>query len=193
MKLVVRLHRQLRRKGTPYRIYYVPDPIRWTEAPEDLRTLMKQRIRWQVGLSESLTMNLGLLFHRRGGAAGWLAFPFFMIFEWLGPVIEVVGYGFTVAAYMAGIISTKIMVSFLVVAVGFGVLLSIITMLIEEISFRIYPGFRHRFLLSGVAVLENLGYRQLNSLWRLMGLIYWLSGRKVEWGETTRKATWHQE
>jgi hypothetical protein len=42
-------------------------------------------------------------------------------------------------------------------------------------------------------ILENLGYRQLNSLWRLKGLVEWTFGRKAEWGEMTRVASWQAE
>ncbi len=85
MELVVRLHRVLRQRGTPYRIEFVPDPVCWTEAPEDLATLRNQRVRWQRGLSESLAANWPLMFSRRGGVPGWVAFPFMVAFEWLGP------------------------------------------------------------------------------------------------------------
>ncbi len=89
MELVVRLHRLNRLAGLPYRIALVPDPILWTEVPESLRALARQRVRWQRGLSESLSLNVRLLFHPRGGAAGWAAFPFNALFEWLGPLLEV--------------------------------------------------------------------------------------------------------
>ena len=75
MELVVRLHRLHRLARKPYRIVFVPDPICWTEAPESLTVLRSQRSRWQRGLLESLTLNRRLLFHPRGGAPGWLAFP----------------------------------------------------------------------------------------------------------------------
>ena len=80
MDLIVRLHRLHRIEGRPYRITYVPDPICWTEAPESLAVLRKQRERWQRGLAESLAGNLRLLCHPRGGAVGWIAFPFFLLF-----------------------------------------------------------------------------------------------------------------
>ncbi len=88
MELVVRLHRVLRERGVPYRIEYVPEPVCWTEVPEDGATLRNQRIRWQRGLGESLTLNWSLLCSRRGGAPGWIAFPFMVVFDWLGPLVE---------------------------------------------------------------------------------------------------------
>src|SRR6476660_4415775 len=125
MELVVRLHREHRARKEPYRITFVPDPICWTEAPESLRVLKNQRVRWQRGLSESLTMNLGLLFHPRGGAAGWLAFPFMALFEWIGPLIEVFGYAFMIAGFALGLVSSTAFMAFMLVALGFGLILSV--------------------------------------------------------------------
>lgn len=113
MELVARLHRHMRQQKKPYRICFVPDPICWTEAPEDLKTLKNQRVRWQRGLSESLSKNISLLFHPKGGFVGWVAFPFMILFEWLEPFIQVVGYSLTIAAYFLGLISGAIIPPFL--------------------------------------------------------------------------------
>jgi cellulose synthase/poly-beta-1,6-N-acetylglucosamine synthase-like glycosyltransferase len=190
MELVVRLHRVLRRAGKPYRIVFVPDPICWTEAPEDLRTLARQRIRWQRGLGESLTMNLGLMTQRRAGIVGRFAFPFNLLFELFGPLLEVAGYLFLIIAALNGWISPEVALVFLFAAVGLGIMLSTSALLLEELSFHVYPGFRSTLLLFTVAILENFGYRQLNSVWRLVGLLRWLTGREAKWGEMRRGAQW---
>lgn len=147
MELVVRLHRLLREAGEPYRIVFVAYPVCWTEAPEDLKTFKTQRVRWQIGLSESLVRNMSLLFNRKSGAVGWFAFPFMLVFEWLGPLIEVAGYVFMIAAFSFGLISTQALIAFLLVAVGFGMLLSVTALLLEEISFHTYVRFRDLFIL----------------------------------------------
>lgn len=190
MELVVRLHKHYRLARKPYRIVFVPDPICWTEAPEDLQTLKNQRIRWQRGLAESLVLNFNLLFHPRGGAVGWLAFPFMAVFEWLGPLIEVVGYLFMFVLFLFGMISVQALWVFLFVAVGFGMLLSVSGLLLEEMSFHIYSRPRHLVLLLLAVILENLGYRQMNSVWRLIGLVRWLTGGHAHWGEMKRKTSW---
>lgn len=190
MELVVRLHRLQRTRRIPYRIVFVPDPICWTEAPESLRVLKNQRVRWQRGLAESLTLNIGLLFHPRGGAAGWLAFPFMALFEWLGPLIEVAGYVFMISAFIAGLVSTEAFITFMLVAFGFGLILSVSSLLLEELSFHIYPKPGQIGVLLLVVLLENFGYRQLNSLWRLWGLLLWMFRSKARWGEMTRSANW---
>jgi cellulose synthase/poly-beta-1,6-N-acetylglucosamine synthase-like glycosyltransferase len=192
MELVVRLHRVLGRQGRPYRIAFVPDPVCWTEVPEDLKTLRSQRIRWQRGLAESLMLNRELLFRRGTGATGWLAFPFMLFFELLGPLIELAGYLFMPLCFFAGVLSTTAWIAFLVVAIGFGVLLSVSALVLEELWFHVYPRPGDIVLLFLLAVAENFGYRQLNSVWRLIGLLRWMRGGKAQWGTMARKASWNR-
>jgi cellulose synthase/poly-beta-1,6-N-acetylglucosamine synthase-like glycosyltransferase len=191
MELIVRLHRVLQERGTPYAIHFVPDPICWTEAPESLAVLKSQRIRWQRGLAESLHKN-GDLLRRGGGSAGTLAFPFFLVFECWGPLIEVAGYVFMTAMFLIGQISGTAFVAFLLLAFSLGFLLSVSALLLEEMTFHVYPRFGQAGVLVLTAVAENLGYRQLVTLWRLIGLVRWMRGAQQSWGTMTRKGSWQK-
>lgn len=190
MELIVRLHLRYRLAGQPYRIVFLADPVCWTEAPETLPVLRSQRIRWQRGLLESLWANRTLLFHRRSGTVGWLAFPVMLFFEALGPLIELVGYALMLLGATLGAISWDAFVAFLVLAVGLGLLLSASAMLLEEMSFRVYPDLRHLLQLSAALLVENLGYRQLTLWWRMIGILKWLAGRPARWGDMKRSARW---
>ena len=48
--LVIRMQKLMHDEQRPVRIQFIPDPICWTEAPESLRVLARQRGRWQRGL-----------------------------------------------------------------------------------------------------------------------------------------------
>jgi cellulose synthase/poly-beta-1,6-N-acetylglucosamine synthase-like glycosyltransferase len=185
MEMAVWLHRLKRLVRKPYRIAFVPDPICWMRVPESLRALKSQRIRWQGGLAQSLPMNLSLMFHPRGGAPGWIALPFIALFEWLGPLFEVIGYASIVAAYALELISGQAFVALLTVAIGLGVLVSLSALLLEELSFRLYRRPWQLVLLLVAALIENLGYRQLLAIWRVAGLFRRLTGRGWR-GEMTR-------
>lgn len=193
MELIVRLHYELRRRREPYRIEFLPDPVCWTESPEDLATLRNQRVRWQRGLSESLGSNWRLMFLKNGGVPGWVAFPFMAIFEWLGPVLELAGYAFMLVAWLGGGISWMAFASFLFVAIGLGIMLSVSGLLLEEMSFHMYPERGQLLRLLGVTVLENFGYRQLNSWWRLVGLFRWAFNTRSSWGAMKRSGAWQQD
>jgi len=181
MELVVRMHRALIKKKTPYKIQFVPDPVCWTEAPEKLSVLRRQRIRWQIGLAESLTMNMPLLFNRNGGIVSWVAFPFFLLFECFGPILEVAGFIIVSYAFYIGLVPNEFFVTFLLLAVGLGILVSVISLSLEEVSFRTSNNAFELFLLFLVAIVENLGYRQLNAIWRLSGIMQWLFQSERKW------------
>ena len=192
MELVVRMHDTLRKEKRPYRITFVPDPICWTEVPSDMRSLFNQRLRWQQGLMESLLPNWRLMFRRKGGFAGWVAYPFLLLFECIGPVIEVVGYVAVIVLALLGLLSQEAFVVFLFASVGLGILLSVNAMVLEELSFHLYPRPMQQLKLFLVAVLENFGYRQIMSLCRFVGVVRWVItlGGKSRWGRMRRHAEW---
>jgi cellulose synthase/poly-beta-1,6-N-acetylglucosamine synthase-like glycosyltransferase len=182
MELVLRLHRLYRLSGRPYRISFVPDPICWTEVPDTFGALRNQRIRWHRGLLESLVGNRRLLFHRRGGAAGWLTVPSLLFFEAIGPVVEVTGYLVMATAFALGVISWGSFAAFLTAAVGVGMLLSANALLLEEMSFHLYERPRQLGTLLVAILVENLGYRQLTAFWRVAGMMNWALRRPSPWG-----------
>lgn len=186
MELVLRLHKHFQQKNKPYHIAFIPDPVCWTEAPEDLQTLKNQRIRWQRGLLESLTRNSRLFFSFRGRTVGWLAYPFMLLFEGLGPLLELLAYALSVYFYITGAVSISFTLTFIVAAFGFGVLMSVFSLILEELTFKTYSSNRALAQLIVVAVLENFGYRQLNSWWRMRGFWQWARGRKHHWGAMKR-------
>jgi cellulose synthase/poly-beta-1,6-N-acetylglucosamine synthase-like glycosyltransferase len=186
MELVVRLHRYCHDNGMPYRIVYIPDPVAWTECPETIRTLARQRDRWQRGLVDTLTRHRSMLLRPRYGTVGLLSFPYFYFLEMIGPVIEGAGYVAFVATIVLGLASWPYVAAFLALAVIFGVALSVAALGLEELSFRRYKRTGDMVRLFWLAVAENFGYRQLNAWWRLRGMWSALRG-KTAWGEQQRK------
>jgi cellulose synthase/poly-beta-1,6-N-acetylglucosamine synthase-like glycosyltransferase len=186
MELVVRLHRHHCEAGIPYKIQFVPDPVAWTECPESLAVLARQRDRWQRGLFQTLTRHRRMLFRPTYKTAGMLAFPYFFILEMLGPIIELLGYFAFALTIVAGRADWYFVGAFLAVAVVFGGVLSLSAVALEELSFRRYPKLGDLLRLFSLAALENLGYRQLNTWWRVKGTISAVRGVQG-WGKMTRK------
>jgi cellulose synthase/poly-beta-1,6-N-acetylglucosamine synthase-like glycosyltransferase len=81
MELIVRINRLMREIGIKYRIRYAYNANCWTEVPEDLQSLKRQRYRWHRGLIEILTFHKRMLFNPRYGRIGLLAMPYFLIFS----------------------------------------------------------------------------------------------------------------
>ena len=186
LELVVRLHRYLHSRGEDYRIAFVPDPVAWTEAPEDLRTLRRQRARWQQGLGESLWHHRRMAGNPRYGAVGLAAVPYFVVFELLGPVVELLAYAVIATSVALGAVSLTFLGAFLAAAILAGFFLSLSALALEEFSFRRYVRGREVGRLLMAAVIENFGYRQLLALWRTLALVDLARGRRA-WGEMRRR------
>lgn len=193
MEMVVRLHRLGRdrqrnggRRGPSYRIRFVPEPVSWTEAPETLKMLSRQRNRWHRGQVESLWRHRRMLMNPRYGAVGLFGFPYFVLFEALGPTVELAGYALVVSGLALGLVPLEMAALFFLVAIGFGVLLSIESLLLEELTLRRYPRAKDVLQLLAAALIENVGLRQLLAVWRTRALVDVLRGRKG-WGRMERK------
>jgi len=181
MELVVRMHRRLREAGKDYRVRFLPDPVAWTEVPSTLRVLRSQRNRWQRGLAESMVRHQRMLFNPRYGAVGLVAYPFFYFLETFGPIIEALGYILFVVALFKGALSLPFTIAFFLVAFGVGAALSLIAVVLEELSFRRYERTGDLLQLFALPLIEAFGYRPLNAWWRMRGL--WSYARSEEgWG-----------
>ncbi len=165
-ELTLRLHRHLRERGEQYRIAFVADPVCWTEVPEQLRTLGRQRRRWQRGLWEGLRRHQRMLLNPRYGAVGLLAMPYFAVFEFLSPLFALGGLVVTIVLFVLGEISVGYFVAFVLVSIGLGVMLTTAALVLEEFSYRRYRRGRDIARLLAYAVLENIGYQQLHDIWR---------------------------
>lgn len=186
MEMVIRFHRLWRTQRRPYRITFVPDPVCWTEVPETLRILKRQRNRWQRGTVESLWKHRVILFNPRFGVVGLFASPYFALFEMFGPVVELTGYIFTIVGFALGLIGWQVAVLFLLASVLFGILLSLSSILLEELTTRRYPSPRDLGHLLTAAVIENVGFRQLMTIWRTKAM--WDAARgKSGWGVMKRR------
>ncbi|MBO0961580.1 glycosyltransferase family 2 protein [Neobacillus sp. MM2021_6] len=186
MELVVRMHRILREKGEKKKIVYVPDPVCWTEVPEDMKFLRRQRRRWHRGLFESLWIHKKVSFNPRYGSIGLLAFPYFWIVEFLGPIIELSGYIFMVLCFVLGGIYIEFAILLFLLSCLYGSIFSMAAVLLEEWSLTKYPKVTDILKLFLYSLTETLWYRPLTVFWRCEGVWQMLKGDK-SWGEMKRK------
>lgn len=186
MDLVARMHRHLREKKADYEIRFVPDPMCWTEVPSDFRSLARQRARWQKGLLDVLWPNRDMLFRPRYGRIGCFALPYLWLFELFAPIMEVVGIATIILAASLGVLSREFFLQFLIFGYAFATVISIGSVLQEEITYKRYNDWKDVVRLVSYCFFEHFPYRQLHMLWRLQGLWQYLRGDH-EWKPLKRK------
>ncbi len=183
--LVVRLHRHMQRSGSKYEITFIPDPTCWTEVPSDFRSLARQRARWQKGLLDTLWLSRDMLFRPTYGRVGSIILPYMWIFELLAPIFELIGYGTVLTAAALGLLGPQFVLLFLIFGYAFATLISVGSVLLEEMTYRRYTRLREVARLLLFCLLEHFPYRQLTMIWRLQGLWQYLRG-DVQWREMKR-------
>lgn len=187
MELVVKLHQHMLKGKRVYSIKFLPDPVCWTQPPDTLGDLKKQRKRWHIGLIDTLMRHRDMAFNPDYGRVGIFCLPYFWIFELIGPVFEVMGYFSVPISFLLGIVDLHFMLSFFLVAVLYGTILSVGALLMEENTFRKYPRISQILKLFLYAVLDNFGYRQLNTIYKVEAMLGFRRN-KSSWGSIQRRA-----
>ena len=196
-ELVVRLHRTLAESRTSAEVVFVPEPVAWTEVPSTRRVLRVQRRRWHRGLAEIFVRHRRMLFRPRYGVIGMVTMPWFLFFELLSPVVEVIGlvYFLLLLVFLGveqwvdtglDLVNPPVLLIMLTASVLFSVFVTLVALLAEEVSFRRYRGLPDLFRAIYAAVEENFGYRQLNAWWRFGGIVEVLRRSAHHWGDMQR-------
>jgi cellulose synthase/poly-beta-1,6-N-acetylglucosamine synthase-like glycosyltransferase len=186
MELVARLRTKGLEEGGPHRVEFVADPVAWTEVPQSIRGLGRQRDRWHRGLADVVWRYRRLFFNPRYGSLGLVVYPYFVLIELLAPVIEVLGLILLPIGIWSGALDPQFAILFLLVAYGLGLVLTVATLLLEEWTFHRYEAPGDLLILIAWTLLEPFGYRQMTLFWRIRGLLKYLRGRS-EWGVMLRE------
>ncbi|GAB1689189.1 glycosyltransferase family 2 protein [Krasilnikovia sp. M28-CT-15] len=185
-EVVVRMHRMQRAARADYRLVFVPEPVCWSEAPSTMRVLGRQRRRWHRGLAEVLRDHRAMIGNPRYGRVGLVALPYYVVFELLAPFVEALALVLVPLGLLLGVVNLEFAWRFALAAYGYGILVSMAALLLEEVSFHRYPRWADISRGLAAAFLESVGYRQILAYFQIRGA--WQAWRRKEasWGRMTR-------
>ena len=186
MEIVVRLHSYMKKHKRKYKIIFCEDAVCWTQGPMSLKDIRGQRRRWQIGLLDTLISHKNLLFNPKYGTVGLVAVPYFWIFELSGALIEVLGYFIIPFSLIMGELNIFFFVIYFLLATLLGIMLSIGSLILEQYTKKNAMTAKQYILISVYAILENFGYRQLITLFRVEGILKYRKLRQT-WGKIKRK------
>jgi cellulose synthase/poly-beta-1,6-N-acetylglucosamine synthase-like glycosyltransferase len=184
--LVVALTKAARDAGRSYRMAFVAEPVCWTETPRTMKVLAMQRRRWSQGLGELLGKYRRMILNPRYGVLGMVTLPYFLLFEYVGPVFGAAGFLLALASTLVGLIPGTLFVLALFFSLGLSLIMSLLAVLIEENAYHRYSRLRDVLVLLVTTVVEMLGFHLVHSLWRLQGLYRATFRRPSEWGQMQR-------
>ena len=187
MEIIVRMRRYMEDLKLKYKVAYIPDPLCWTEAPDNYKTFISQRNRWTRGTIETLKKHRKIGFNPKYKALGLISYPYWFLFERMAPIIEVAGIIYFGILVLLNEVRWDYALAFLVVAYLFSVLFSIIAIVSEELT---YPQYKKKSVgrrLVLIAFLEPFVNHPTILYSAIKGNIDYYFYKKMEWGQMTRK------
>jgi len=177
MELVVRMRRYMKKNKRPYHVAYVPDPLCWTEVPESWQLLGRQRNRWTRGTIETLLKHKKMFFNPKHGLIGMLSYPYWFFFEWLAPILETLGLTILFLFVIFGLVNWSFFFLMLFLVYGFTLCFSVLSLLIEEITYHQYKKHSEVFKLLFVGLIEPILFHPWVVYSAIMGNFDWLLGK----------------
>ena len=165
----------IRRLG--YIIYYEQDAIAFTEAPEDTRSLAKQRFRWVFGTLQASWKHRDALFVPKYGTLGFIALPSVWIFQLLLSALSPFAEVAMVMSLIAG--DWKIILLYYAAFFALELITGFLAYALEEV-----PPWDLTLLF-----FQTIYYRQLMLYVLGKSILYAIRGRIVGWGKLERKAS----
>jgi len=187
MEIIVRMRRQLEEQNVNYKVAYIPDPLCWTEAPDNYKIFISQRNRWTRGTIEVLRKHRKIAFNYKYRNLGLLSYPYWLIFERFAPVIEVIGiiyFGILIALRE---VKWDYALAFFILAYLFTFLLSLGAIYSEELTYHQYKKKKTGFKLILISLLEPFILHPFILYAAVRGNLDYFFNKKKKWGKMTRK------
>lgn len=187
MEIIVRMRSYMEEKNEKYRVAYIPDPLCWTEAPDNYKAFISQRNRWTRGTIETLKKHRKIAFNRNYGSLGLLSYPYWLIFERLAPIIELAGIVYFVVLIVLNQVRWDYAITFIVLAYVFSVLFSIIALYSEELTYNQYKKKGTGYKLILLCMVEPFILHPFIFYAAIKGNIDYYFNKKKKWGKMKRK------
>lgn len=187
MEIVVRMRRHMEEKKEKYKVAYIPDPLCWTEAPDNYKIFTSQRNRWTRGTIETLKAHRKIGFNRKYGVLGMLSFPYWFFFERLAPIIEVLGIIYFILLVVFRDFRWDFALSFFLAAYLSSIIFTVFAIFSEELTYHQYKkkGTGKKLIIT--AFLEPLLLHPFSLYAAIKGNFDYYFNKNIKWGTMTRK------
>jgi len=187
MEIIVRMRRHMQDMKLKYKVAYIPDPLCWTEAPDNYKTFISQRNRWTRGTIETLKKHRKIGFNRRYFSLGLLSYPYWFIFERMAPIVELAGIVYFGVLIYFDYVRWDYSLAFILLAYTFSILFSIVAIISDELTYHQYKKKGMGLKLVIISFLEPIVNHPFILYSAIKGNIEYYFFKKHEWGTMTRK------
>lgn len=187
MEIIFRMRRYMHERKEAYTIEYLPDPLCWTEVPEDMATFLNQRDRWARGNLETLYRHKDMLFNSKFGRLGLISYPYWFFYEWLSPLLEFFGFLTVILFWHLGILNWDFFLALTATIYTFSVMFTFYAIIWEVFTYNQYHKISDMFKLGVCAIIEPFVFHPVVTWASVRGNYKKVVGRNAGWGRQVRK------
>lgn len=189
LEIVVRMRKYMRNElKMKYKVAFIPDPLCWTEVPSSFTVLSRQRNRWTRGAIDTILKHKDMMFNPRYGRIGMVSFPYWVLFEWLAPIVELVGLIYFIILIILGDVNPSNYLLLSLFVLSFAFTFSMLGVLFEAIMFNKYKGYGYLLQVIFFALIEVIVFHPLNVYFAIRGNFSFFIQNNQKWGVMTRTA-----
>ena len=187
MELITRMRKYMHETKEKFLIKYIPESLCWTEVPATRKVFIRQRTRWGRGLIQTLYLHRNMFFNPKYGKTAFLVLPFFFLFEFLVPIVELLGLIYVIVSIFLGILNLQFLLLVSILVYFFYLLITIISILIDDSLYKSYYSYKDLITLIGMAMIEPIVYHPFNVYASLKGYWNFIINKEQKWGVMVRR------
>lgn len=186
LDLVIRMRKIYDEKNEDYKVVYIPETLCWTEVPPNREVFIRQRIRWARGLIQTLVIYKNLFFNKKYKKTGFIALPYFLLFEFLVPIFELLGILLLLIKFIFFGVNLLLLLKIVFVVYLFYVLVNYLTIYVDEFSDLHYNDNWQIAKKMLLVLIEPIVFHPFALYASLVGYYNFLTKKKLKWGKMIR-------
>lgn len=187
MELITRMRKYMHETRQKFKILYIPESLCWTEVPATKDVLIRQRVRWSRGLIQTLNLHKNMLFNPKYGKTGFLILPYFFLFEFLVPILELFGIISLIIAYFFLDFNVGYFFKVTGIVYLFYLLVTFLSVLWDEWFYGHYASWKELMHLILKAMIEPIVYHPFSLYASIKGYFHFFTNKEAKWGNMQRQ------
>jgi cellulose synthase/poly-beta-1,6-N-acetylglucosamine synthase-like glycosyltransferase len=187
MELITRMRKYMYDHKLPFLIQYIPESLCWTEVPATKEVLIRQRVRWSRGLVQTLNLHKNIFFNPKYERMGFLIFPYFFAFEFLIPILELIGVLVLIISFFTLNLDYVYLLYLTLTIYLFYLIITFISILLDDIIYKNYANTKEIIILILMAIIEPFCYHPVNVYASLKGYYHFFRQKEQSWGNMQRQ------
>jgi len=187
--MLLRMVTYMCNSGKPFRLAQVPKVCCWTEGPNTMKQLYRQRIRWARGLFEIISHHRKLFVNSHYGLFGIVLLPYIFIAEFLAPIFEGCGFLFMIWLTIKGGVNWETTAIIFAMIYFFSIMLTLFVILFNVVADAVdwHSKPKAYLTLLFASIIEPFAYHPFVTYCSNFGYIQFIRKTTAIWTPIQRK------